>query len=239
MPRIAPDGYDIIVQLLNDAGPVHTNAGTAGTSGDFTDFGSPVSLAQGLFDNALYIPGTDLSPNIDGTGGGNDVLATPNISLSGWVFLRRPVTTNLEIFIKQYFLNGWTTPYITFGIQMDVTNNGWTLFLTTGGTYHTLILATGNNQSWHVIPQGRWCHIGGTWDGTNLTAYLNGYAAGTTTYTGTIDYNTLGNRGKWFTGGIPGYAAAAAPIIVQDIRVANITRPASYFANIYYNGFTP
>ena len=56
-------------------------------------------------------------------------------------------------------------------------------------------------------------------------------------FSGAIDYGTAGNRGQWYVGGIPGTTTNQdSPIIVQDIRVANVARPQSYFQNIYYNG---
>jgi len=110
------------------------------------------------------------------------------------------------------------------------------LYITSGGVLQTQLRCPAN----YGIPVGRWCHLGGTWDGTTMNMYINGSLATSAAYTATIDYNTSGSPGQWYVGGIPGTSVnQESSIIVQDIRVANIARPQSYFANIYYNGFLP
>lgn len=233
MARILPDGNDVMVLLLNESGPTRTNVGTLGSAGDWTDYGSPVSDVQGLLGDAMYIPGTYLVNARNGTGGANDVAITPNVSISGWVFLRRNTNYFAEIFNKQYFLNGWSNPFITFGLQTQNTNDGsLELYVALNGTLQVI-----RSGASFPIPVGRWSHVGGTWDGSTLRMYINGLLVVSSPLTGTIDYGTAGNRGQWYTGGIPGTSTNQdPPIIVQDIRIANVTRPQSYFANIYYNG---
>jgi hypothetical protein len=234
MARIAPDANDVFVLLLDDPEGTHANTGTAGTAGNFVDYGDPVSGAQGLLGDAMYIPSSYISSNHDGSGGANDILITPNISMSGWVYVRRQPNYFAEVWNKQYFLNGWSTPFLSFGIQMDNNADGqWSFYVTTSGTLRTLAM-----DSNYPMPGGKWCHVGGTWNGTTLLTYLNGTNVGTLTPGGgAIDYGTLGNRGQWYTGAVPGSSTVqAAPVIVQDIRIANVVRPQSYFANIYYNG---
>lgn len=236
MARVLPDGNDVMVHQLSGSGPVRTNTGTAGTSGNWIDYGGPISGAQGLLGDALYIPGTLLTSNTDGSGGASDLLVTPNVSLSGWVFCRRYPTGFGEIFNKQYFLNGWSTPFLTFGFQMVNSQDGQTdLYITIAGTLQAAL----RTPTPFVLPVGRWSHLGGTWDGSNLKMYINGVLVASTVYSGTIDYGTAGNRGQWYVGAIPGGPAnQAASIITQDIRIANVARPQSYFANIYYNGIS-
>lgn len=243
MGRIQPDGYDVIVIPFGDGSATHTNLGTAGSSADWTDYGSPVQTARGLLDigsgisvgQAMYVPSAYLVNARNGSGGGADTLVTPTVSISGWVFLRRYTNYFAEVFNKQYFLNGWSSPFLTFGFQMQNTNDGSIeLYITLNGTLQVIR----SNVNFFYLPQGRWCHVGGTWDGSTLRLYINGVLAVSAPIAGTIDYGTVGNRGLWYSGGIPGTSTNQdAPIIVQDIRVANIARPQSYFANIYYNGF--
>ena len=80
MARVAPDANDVLVHMLNDSAGTHINAGTAGTAGDFTDYGSPVFGCQGLLGDAMYSPSAYLVNARNGTGGANDVLVTPNVS---------------------------------------------------------------------------------------------------------------------------------------------------------------
>jgi hypothetical protein len=233
MVRVAPDANDVLVHFLNDTAGTHSNAGTAGSTGNFTDYGSPVFGCPGPLGDAMYSPSAYLVNARNGTGGANDVLVTPNISLSGWIFMRRGTTYPAEIFNKQYFLNGWTNPFLTFGFQTHTTNDGQCdLYITLNGTLQ--FIRTPNT---YVIPIGRWSHIGGTWDGSTLKFYINGNLSVSSAFSGVIDFNSASSRGQWYVGGIPGNATNQdPPIIVQDIRVANIARPQSYFQNIYYNG---
>lgn len=235
MARIAPDGNDVMVFLLNESGGTRTNAGTLGSSANWTDYGVPVSNAQGIINNdAMYIPSAYLVNARNGSGGANDVLITPNVSLSGWIFMRRGTNYPAEIFNKQYFLNGWSTPFLTFGFQTHTTSDGQCdLYITLDGVLQTALRTPAS----YPIPLSRWSHIGGTWDGTTLKFYINGALATSANYTGVIDYGSAGNRGQWYVGGIPGTGTNQdSPIIVQDIRIANVVRPQSYFQNIYYNG---
>jgi hypothetical protein len=219
---------------LNDTAGTHTNAGTAGSTGDFTDYGSPLFGATGPLGNAMYSPSAYLVNARNGTGGANDVLVTPNVSLSGWVYIRRATNFFGEIFNKQYFLNGWSAPFLSFGFQLLNTSDGQLdCYITIGGVLQAQL----RTPTIHTMPTSRWCHLGGTWDGSTMKMYINGDLVTSGNYTGTIDYGVAGNRGQWYVGGIPGTSTNQdGPIIVQDVRVANIARPQSYFQNIYYNG---
>lgn len=234
MARIEPDANDVFVIKFDGSTGTHINTGTIGNTGNFAEYGDPIPGVQGLFGDSLYIPSGFISPNRDGAGGANEVLVTPNLSMSGWVLLRRGPNFNCEVWNKQYFLNGWSAPFLSFGIQYDTTSDGqWFFYITTAGTLKSVSM-----DSNYPMPIGKWCHVGGTWDGTTLRTYMNGTLVGSTVPGGgAIDYGTAGNRGQWFAGAIPGAATiAASPVIVNDLRIANVARPQSYFANIYYNG---
>jgi hypothetical protein len=234
MARVLPDGNDVMVFQLDESGPTRTNKGTLGSSADWTDYGSPVSDAQGLLGDAMYIPSAYLVNARNGSGGATDTLVTPNVSLSGWILIRRGTNYPAEIFNKQYFLNGWSNPFLTFGFQTHTTSDGQCdLYITIGGVLQSAL----RTPSAFPIPLGKWAHIGGTWNGSTMKFYINGSLSTSVNISGTIDYGTVGNRGQWYVGGIPGVGTNQdSPIIVQDIRIANIERPQSYFANIYYNG---
>ncbi len=232
MARVPPDANDVIVIRLNESsGGTRPNEGTAG--GVWTDYGNPISGATGILGNALYVPGTFLVNARSGSGGNNDTIVSPNISLSGWVFMRRPPNYAAELFNKQYFLNGWSSPFLTFGFQMhSASNNQCDLYITLNGTLQSIRTPTS-----FTIPHAQWAHIGGTWDGSTLRFYINGSLAVSGNFSGTIDFNNSSLRGQWYVGGIPGVGTNQDPgAIFQDIRVANVTRPQSYFANIYHQG---
>lgn len=233
MVRVAPDSNDVLVYLLNDGPTTFANTGTQGSSANWTVNGNAISGAQGIFSTALYVAGTPVINEIDGAGGANNVLVTPTVSLSGWVFIKRYSNNPLELFNKQYFLNAWNSPFLTFGFQMSSANNGQCdLYITLNGTLQSIDTGTQ-----FILQQGKWNHIGGTWDGSTLRFYVNGNLANSAAFSGTIDYNSNSARGQWYCGGIPGTTVnQTGCAIFSDIRVSSIVRPQSYFANIYYNG---
>src|SRR5574337_599978 len=235
MARVAPDSNDVFVMLLNDGPGTHLNAGSAGSAGNWVDYGNPISGVSGIISDAMYIPGSYLTSNLDGAGGANDILITPNVSISGWVHQRRFTNFFGELFNKQYFLNGWSTPFLTFGFQMDNTTDGrFKAYITTVSSGNPHSTAAGTN---FPLPYGKWAHIGSTWDGTNLTLYMNDSLVSSAAFTGAIDYNTVGTRGQWYVGAIPGAGTnQTTGAMFNDIRIANVVRPQSYFANIYYQG---
>ena len=198
--------------------------------------GVPGIIPNGPEFKALYIPGTYISNNRDGSGGAVDVVPNLPLTLSGWVYLRRYTNYFGEVFNKQYALNAWSSPFLSFGFQTQNTSDGsLEFYVAINGTLQVIR----SNVNFFYLPLGRWAHIGGTYDGTTMRMFINGVQASQATVAGsTITYAPQGSRGQWYTGGIPGSSTnQAAPIIVQDIRIANVARPASYFANIYRQSF--
>ncbi len=237
MVRVSPDSNDILVHTLSDGPTTFANTGTTANA-DWTAYGAPVAKVPGPIPyngkfNALYIPGSHISNVRNGAGGAVDVVPT-QLSLSGWIFMRRYTSFFAEVFNKQYFLNSWSSPFLSFGFQMQNTNDGSIeLYITVNGGLQVI-----RSANFHVVPLGRWSHIGGTWDGSTLRLYINGVLVNSSPFTGTITYASVGQRGFWYAGGIPGSSTnQEAPIIVQDVRLANIARPQSYFANIYRQSF--
>jgi len=240
MARLQPDANDILVYPLNEAGPNRQNLGTAGSAGDLVDYGGIISEVPGLIKidadfKGVYIPGQNISSNHDGSGGGFGVDVPANFSLSAWVFVRRYSSSYGSIFTKQYSAGSWSSPFLTCGLYIRNTSDGrWIAYVTTGGTLRELAI-----NSPYLIPQGRWVHVGETWDGTTLRAYLNGTLVGSLVPGGGAVSNS-GNPGKWFVGTIPDTASLdGGNLIVQDVRLANIVRPQSYFAEAYFGGTVP
>lgn len=234
MPRVEPDANDVMVLYFDDGPSTFVNRGTTGAVDNWTAYGSPISGVQGLLGDAVYMPSQYISSNHDGIGGANDRIVSPHVSLSGWVFWRRSTNYAADLMVKQYFLDDWFSPFLTFGFQSHSANDQMDLYITIGGVLQTVL----RTPSSYPIPVGRWFHLGGTWDGTTLRMYINGTPVTSSTPVGVIDYNNSSARGRWFAGAIPGSGTnQGPPAIIQDVRVANIARPQSYFANIYYNGF--
>lgn len=242
MVRIAPDGYDYLVIPFSESGARHENYGTAGVDGYFTDLTGTLSNQMGLYDNAVEI-GHHNSNSATRTYTrsilSQDLIVTPSVTLSAWVYLKYyTYSSNIPLFGKQITSNSWSSPFYAIGMRTlassdDVT--GWKVQIASSNTERELSLAA--TSGFNLAPL-RWHHIGATWNGTTLLAYHNGVNVGTLTPSaGAIDYGTLGSRGVWFAGNPPGAAVDLnRAFIIEDMRVANVVRPASYFKEIYYNG---
>lgn len=240
MARVEPDANDILVYPLNEAGPNRPNLGSAGSAGDLIDYGGILTEVPGIIKidadfKGIYIPGQTISSNHDGTGGAFGVPAPTNFSLSAWVFVRRYANFYGAVVNKQYIAGSWSSPWLTCGLYVRNTNDGrWIAYVTTGGTLRELAINSPN-----LIPQGRWTHIGETWDGTTLRAYMNGTeVASLVPGGGAVDNNA--NAGQWFIGTIPDTGSLdGGNLMIQDVRLANIVRPQSYFADVYFGGTVP
>lgn len=239
MARVAPDSNDVFVLLLNDGPGTHINTGTLGSAGNLTDYGSPISGATGVFgSNGYYVVGLANTSSRDGCDGANSVVVSPQISMSGWVFPRKTSSTSFfsQLWSKQYVFNNFVAPFVTFGSEMFSDGSGqFNIYITINGSRSQI-----SSGASYPLQAGRWCHVGGTWDGTTLKSYLNGNLIGTLVPTaGTIDYDGA-NTGPWFIGGVPAGSGnnQNGGFIYSDFRVANIARPQSYFANIYFQGIS-
>ena len=92
-----------------------------------------------------------------------------------------------------------------------------------------------------ILP-GTWNHIGMTFDGTTVTLYCNGNSIGTATASGAPQTISYGN-GPWFIGSNPANPSGGVSPhelsfggIIDDVRIANTTRSASYFKQVYQAG---
>ena len=262
MPRIVPDVHDQIVWLLNETSGNYQNTGSflpgnATTSLAITN--SMIRTGAGLFaNNCLQIPGTTNFPSGSSAtrnyiSGANTVTIAPPITLSCWIQLRSYTTNNNTEFVGKEYRdptlsgNSWTSPFYSI-VLGTVTSNG-------GGDWFGQVgISSSSNVSFIVtdfpIPLGTWSHIGLTHDGSNLRVYLNGcqcISSGNPTVNtvaaSTISYTDGTNGfGPWKCGAIvaTGSSNKEEPNIqIQDVRVANVARPLSYFQKVYAAGVLP
>jgi len=164
------------------------------------------------------------------------------MSVTFWINLRDYVDTgsgdNYQFFVtKAYYTNSWSNPYITLAVYLDTAADGsWHIDVTTtaGGRSDTVI---GNDRA---FPRSvGYSLVGLTFDGSTLNAYLNGELVQTVTgFSSSLDY---GGSGPWIVGSIPSFLSGASTkqepcAIIQDVRIANIARPLSYYQNMYRLG---
>lgn len=261
MARIATDENDILVWKLNETSGPYRNTGSSlpnDTSTDLNITNTIVRTGSGIFDNAPFFPSSGTYPagasaTRNYAAGAKTINITPPLTVSCWVYLRNYVTGNSTIIIgKEYrdstITSSWTTPFHALNISTVTTNNGqnWIAQIATSPTTNATITISDN-----PIPLQQWSHIGITYDGSVIRAFLNGvqciYYSGSNQLNSTaaaqISYTDgINGSGFWKIGAITATGSSnkeEPPMLIQDIRVANVARPLSYFQFFYKIGVLP
>ena len=262
MPRILPDANDLIVWQLSESSGNYHNYGQFLPQNPNTDLvitNSIIQTGTGIFyPNCAQIPGTSNFPTGSSAtrnyaSGASTVIPNPPLTLSMWIQLRSLTTNNNTEFVGKEYRNpsisgnSWATPFYALVMGTVTTNGGgdWFGQCATSASANATFLVTD-----FPIPLGTWSHIGMTHDGSNLRVYLNGcqcIASGNPTVN-TVSASTLSYTdgtngfGNWKTGAIIATASGNKEepnIYIQDIRIANVARPLSYFQKIYAAGALP
>ena len=244
--RITPDNNDIVVWSFDDFNTnlflnSSTSTNSLGSAANLTVTNGTFLVQQpSLFAKSGTNSCVRFTGNNSGTrnyiSGANTVEPQAPVTFSGWFFVRTLNPTNLDQHLanKQNTAGVWsgsTFAVFTFHTRASSGNPGQMgLEFGNGGTQ----LSAAN-----LWPQGKWCHLGLTYDGANMNVYMDGTLYGTTTtQTGTVDY---GGHGPWFFGAIPSGSGnpEESSVSICDFRIANVVRPQSYFANIFNSGISP
>jgi len=236
MPRVLPDEHDVIVWKLDEASGPFRNSGTLGpnVSTDLIASGTINTQRLGLVGPCIDFPGQENgSGNRNSVGGASTFEPQAPITVSLWVLMRSYNSTggdnNGQILRKALDNSSWSNPFSAFGFALLGNNDGqWASTITTSVNGLVVSTLSANNR----LPLGIWSHIGFTYDGYTFLTYLNGNLIQSQSVTGTITY---GNHGSWFCGSIlAGSGSKQEPcMMIQDIRVADVVRPLSYFKDIH------
>lgn len=234
---VALDSHDILAWTLDEATPPWANTGTAGSLNMGTSASAAVlpKACTGLYSTggpytgAVLFPGNNATFNYIDTGASGTTLgeSANDITVSCFVRLSDYANGSLYGMIvnKSYRPDtvSWASPYHSVALFYNNTNNGQIVAdVIISGTEYTLVPN-------YKIPLGRWVHIGLTFE--KSTGILQVYADGTllgfrTTVAATgVDWGT---HGPWTIGGEHD-GATSIHGAVDDVRVADIVRPASYF----------
>jgi hypothetical protein len=128
--------------------------------------------------------------------------------------------------------NGYTSPFLTFGIVLEV-NGTITTYVTIGangsGTLYNAVTTS------PVVAPGEWHHVGSSFDASEgiVRTYVNGVLVFTSGVlaTGNIDWNTT-DPGGWNFGSNP-FNAQSPNHRFNALRVCNVKRPGSWFADVF------
>lgn len=251
--RVAPDNNDLVVWKLDEAAAPFVNSSTSPSAPSHavsdlsTLSGSPLLRQPSLFaasgtNSCVLFTGNQSGSPRNSISGANNFLPQPPITVSMWYFLRAYNSSGLT----QHGLTKQTTTGVWSGSSFGCVDLAQSRQYASLPTQFDFFFLTGSlvggasaivpNEL--TIPLHTWSHIGMTYDGTTILAYINGNNVGTATPSpsGNIFYS--GTPGPWFIGAIPSGSGSPEESSASycDIRIANVVRPQSYFVNIYQQG---
>ncbi|GEM_PF-5156699 len=154
------------------------------------------------------------------------------ITLEAWI---KPSQRNswTKIISKDYRADGsWNNPYASYALAASNDNGKPYFDLTTNGVISSVIANT-------ALENGKWYHVVGVYNGTNMSIYINGVLENTTAKSGDIDYHaqtsdiSIGTRSPYtvsenFIGSIDevniyNRALTPAEILSRNSSLASIT----------------
>ncbi|MEK6874555.1 MAG: LamG domain-containing protein, partial [Nanoarchaeota archaeon] len=149
-------------------------------------------------DNNASVNGSSTADGVWGTkgfsfDGVNDMIRVANASnfkpttaltLGAWV-KPNAFPAWAKVFSLDYRSDGtWTAPYIAYDLMPSAGTTGRpTMEVAIGGSLKQI-------TSTVILSTGVWSYLVGTFDGTNISIYVNGVLANSTSASGTIDYGT-------------------------------------------------
>jgi hypothetical protein len=216
----------------NFRGVWHLKESASGVAGEFKDSTSnanngqggsgavPARTSSGLIGDAQDYNGTHYI-SIPNTA---SLQPTSAISLSGWIYLRT-------------FGSGVDNdPILRKG---DINPNNYQLAVDSGGGVQQIHMMLDENDNAGLtgattISPNTWYYIAGTWNGTIRTIYLNGNQENSSSRTGTIGTDT---SPLYLGGRIEGTDLIDG--ILDEVRISNISRSASWITTEYNNQNSP
>jgi hypothetical protein len=229
--RVALDANDRAVFYFDEAAGSTTFVNSGNAAGNLTVY----AAGTGCYPKAAGIQG-ETSAFIGTTCQVRSATSKweyANFTIHVWVFPLGPITGNNYIVFKNYNTGDtFSDPYQTLNLNLAggaiTTAIGPTV--TPGCTVPATPVAA-------MIPVGVWSHLALTWNGQYLIFYVNGIEVARS-----IDLSgssvLYGNHGEWSVGMRPGGTANCA-FLVQDLRICDVARSASYLLDVALRGATP
>lgn len=215
--RTPIDSNTLVCWNLDETTGPWANTGTAGTL-NLTASGTVTSVS-GMFFNAVkllsgaYVYSPDTST---GEPAGN------NMTVSFWI--RFTSFGNAVAVVKHYYSPAsWSSPYTSLMISTS-TSTALNVCYAVSSTYIAQTdIAYLSANVWYLLVI--------TCDGTDLKVYLNGDQVGSYSTGGSIDW---GQHGAWYLAS--NVAGQYENCIIDDFRVEETVRSASYIQMMYKNG---
>jgi len=219
--RVAPDGNDLIVWALDDAAGTTNPVNTGSTGG-----ASNLSLAAGVTMGRNGLFGACASVDSGGTANLNGAAAVQPGTFTASLWFRT-MSYPCAILTR---VHGVSEGPNNFSVGIEFASN-YTPVISVR-TAFTGLLSVGSTtvaKSWW----GQWNHVGCTYDGSTLIGYLNGDSIGSIGGGGAMDYDP---SFPWTIGGV-GVLGSTPSGRFDDVRIASVARPASWFASVFKAAF--
>lgn len=229
--RVAPDGSDQLIWTLDEATPPFANTGVWGAA-NLTNNGSPTYNQYGVFGSGASVkfPGTSnvrlYSPDSIAE------IAFP-VTLSCWVYITTIAAYGL--FVTKAIASGsWSSPYYALHLSLgSVADGRWQAIISVGSGSGIGIGIGDSNANLRLITNV-WNHVGLTYDGAYLRAFMNGNLVAKVAETRALYY---GSNGQWSVGDHGPSGGTPLNGYVDDIRFASVARAESWFNDVYTKGW--
>lgn len=216
---------DLHVWALDEAYGAASFANSGSSSLVLSPSGTLRAGSAGIYSDALSLyPNTNAYAASANT---TDVPGTGSVTASIWVYLVS--SSNSCIFAKFARPSpDWTSPYVGWLISR---NSGVTQFaITVAGSYNSIPASSSYAPD---MVANQWNHVGLSFDGSTLNAYVNGNLVNTAAIAGSVDYTS---NGPYAVGSDRSVVFDSVRAIYADARVASVARTAAWFDAAFKRG---
>jgi hypothetical protein len=136
--------------------------------------------------------------------------------------------------LKEFSPTAWVSPWVSLHCYQNSSVPGsWAVKITVGTTGYTLTVGASTVLAFGRLRLGVWNHIGVSFDGTTLRAYVNGVFAASMPVAGVLGYGAGG--GYWVIGSVRNTIGGLETpnAAIARTRISQIARPDSYFHDSY------
>jgi len=196
--------------------------------------GIPEIPAGSSFSNlySMAFDGSDVEINC---GADSSLQPTSGITLSTWFMIpTADLHYGSDTIISQDHV-AWGSLFNGYYMEVTIAANGYlySKFGLGNGTAETKVNISTNSGGAPPYVGDTWYNLVATWDGSDMTLYINGVSLGTTAFSGPITYDAsqetwIGNRGR----GVADYFVGS----IDEVSLFNVGKNSSEVAAIYNSG---